>query len=112
MIEKILSALKKSGVELYQITEIKRELAELYFIRKSLDIQRRGDLRMAEVVVYKDFTEGDRRRMGSATVRVQDSYTEEMMEELFRDALYAAGFVKNEYYELYAGRDDTQGEAV
>lgn len=108
MIEKILSALKKSGVELYQITETKQEKAELYFIRKSLDMQRMGDIRQAEVVVYKEFGEGDNHMMGSAAVQVQDSYTEEMMEELFRDALYAAGFVKNKYYELYAGKKDAQ----
>ena len=109
MIEKILSALKKSGVELYQITETKQEKAELYFIRKSLDMQRMGDIRQAEVVVYKEFWEGDMHMMGSAAVQVQDSYSEEMMEELFRDALYAAGFVKNKYYELYVGKKDAQG---
>lgn len=110
MIEKILSALKKSGVELYQITETKQEKAELYFIRKSLDMQRMGDIRQAEVVVYKEFLDGDMHMMGSAAVQVQDSYTEEMMVELFRDALYAAGFVKNKYYELYAGKEDAQEE--
>ena len=110
MIEKILSALKKSGVELYQITETRQEKAELYFIRKSLDMQRMGDIRQAEVVVYKEFTDGDSQMMGSAAVLVQDSYTEEMMEELFRDALYAAGFVKNKYYELYAGKENVLGE--
>ena len=110
MIKKILSALKKSGVELYQITETKQEKAELYFIRKSLDMQRMGDIRQAEVVVYKEFWEGDMHMMGSAAVQVQDSYTEEMMAELFRDALYAAGFVKNKYYELYVGKDDAQEE--
>ena len=110
MIEKILSALKKSGVELYQITETKQEKAELYFIRKSLDMQRMGDIRQAEVVVYKEFMDGDSHMMGSATVQVQDSYTEEMMVELFLDTLYAAGFVKNKYYELYAGKKDAQGE--
>ncbi|MBD5455480.1 MAG: hypothetical protein HDR23_03210 [Lachnospiraceae bacterium] len=110
MIEKILSALKKSGVESYQITETKQEKAELYFIRRSLDMQRMGDIRQAEVVVYKEFLDGDMRMMGSSAVQVQDSYTEEMMEELFRDALYAAGFVKNKYYELYAGKKDAQEE--
>lgn len=110
MINKILSALKKSGVELYQITETKQEKAELYFIRKSLDMQRMGDIRQAEVVIYKEFWEGDMHMLGSAAVQVQDSYTEEMMAELFRDTLYAAGFVKNKYYELYAGNKNTQSE--
>lgn len=103
MIEKILSALKKSGVELYQLIETQEESAELFFIRKSLDMQRRKDVREAEVVVYKEFSEGENRLLGSATVQLQDSFTAEQMAELFRDALYAAGFVKNKYYELYDG---------
>lgn len=111
MMEKVLSALKRSGVELYQIMETREESAELFFIRKSLDMQRRKEVRQAEVVVYKDFTEDGKRRMGSATVRVQDSYTVEKMEEMFRDALYAAGFVKNDYYELYAGKNGISEKA-
>lgn len=111
MIKKILSALKKSGVELYQITETRQEKVELYFIRKSLDMQRMGDIRQAEIVVYKEFLENDMRMMGSAAVQVQDSYTEDMMEKLFRDALYAAGFVKNKYYELYSGKEEARKEA-
>lgn len=104
MVEKILAALKKSGVEQYQITETHEESAELFFIRKSLDMQRKKDVRTAEVVVYREFSEGGDRMLGSATVQLQDSFTEGQMEELFRDALYAAGFVRNKRYELYEGK--------
>ncbi|HBA48922.1 MAG TPA: hypothetical protein DCZ91_14230, partial [Lachnospiraceae bacterium] len=106
MIEKILSALKTAGVEMYQITETKTESAELFFIRRSLDMQRKKNVCQAEVVVYREFTEGGKRRMGSAAVQVQDSLSWEQMEEMFRDALYAAGFVKNEYYELYGSQKE------
>lgn len=108
MIEKILSALKTAGVEMYQITETKTESAELFFIRRSLDMQRKKNICQAEVVVYREFTEGGKRRMGSASVQVQDSLSREQMEEMFRDALYAAGFVKNEYYELYGGQKENE----
>lgn len=108
MIEKILSALKTAGVEMYQITETKTESAELFFIRRSLDMQRKKNICQAEVVVYREFTEGGKRRMGSAAVQVQDSLSREQMEEMFRDALYAAGFVKNEYYELYGGQKENE----
>ena len=63
MIEKILAALKESGTELYQITETKEESAELFFIRKSLDMQRLKEVRRASVTVYRAFTEGDRRML-------------------------------------------------
>ena len=112
MIEKILAALKESGTELYQITETKEESAELFFIRKSLDMQRLKEVHRASVTVYRAFTEGDRRMLGSAAVQVQESFTTEQMTELFRNALYAAGFVKNPYYELYAGKGEPSAEAL
>lgn len=104
MIEKILSALKAAGAEMYQITETKTESSELFFIRRSLDMQRKKNVCQATVTVYREFTEDGKHRMGSAAVQVQDSLTREQMEEMFRDALYAAGFVKNKYYELYGGQ--------
>ena len=107
MIEKILSALEKSGVKQYQVTETTKESAELFFIKKNLDMQRAANVRQAEVVVYQEFWEGERHCFGSSSVVVQESFTEEEMEGLFRDALYAAGFVKNEYYELYAGEENS-----
>ncbi len=110
--EKILSALKKSGAELYQITETTEESAELFFIRKSLDMQRQKEVHQASVTVYKKFSEGEKHCLGSAAVQVQDSYTQEQMEQMFRDALYAAGFVKNPYYELYNGTGEPSPEVV
>ncbi len=110
--ERILSALKKSGVELYQIMETKEESAELFFIRRSLDMQRQKEVRQASVTVYKEFSEGENRYLGSAAVQVQDSFTEEQMKQMFRDALYAAGFVKNPYYELYPGTGEPSPEVL
>lgn len=110
--EKILSALKKSGVELYQITETKEESAELFFIRKSLDMQRQKEIHQASVTVYKEFSEGDKHCLGSAAVQIQNSYTQEQIEQIFREALYAAGFVKNPYYELYNGTGEPSPEVI
>ena len=42
--------------------------------------------------MYREFSEGEDRYLGSAAVQVQDSFTEEQLEQMFRDALYAAGF--------------------
>lgn len=106
MIEKIMSALKTGGVDMYQITETESESAEMFFIRRSLDMQRCKKVHQAEVVVYRQFMEGEQKRMGSAAVIVQDSFSAGQMEEMFRDAFFAAGFVRNEYYELYGGKKD------
>ncbi|MBD5459470.1 MAG: hypothetical protein HDR26_00780 [Lachnospiraceae bacterium] len=106
MTEKILSALKACGAQIYQITETKEESAELFFIRRSLDMKRLKEVHQASVTVYRQFGEGEGRMLGSATVQLQDSFTVKQMEEMLRDALYAAGFVKNKYYELYQGAQE------
>lgn len=103
MTERILNALKKCGIDTWQITVIEEESSELFFIKKEMDMQRRKNVRTAEVVVFREFTEGEQRFQGTASVQVQDSQTQEELCKLFQDAFYAAGFVKNKYYDLYAG---------
>lgn len=109
MIDRILSALKTCGIEDYQIVLRQEESAELFFIKKDLDMQRCKKVRTANVSVYRVFGEGEERFRGVASVRVQDSQTPQELEKLFADAFYAAGFVKNKYYDLYAG---TKAETV
>ena len=95
MIEKILSALEKSGVKQYQVTETTKESAELFFIKKNLDMQRMAEVRQAEVVVYQEFWEGEKHCLGSSSVMVQESFTEEEMEKLdIRIEAAARDFVK------------------
>ena len=103
MIDRIFSALKTCGIEDYQITMTKEESAELFFIKKELDMQRRKNVTTANVSAYRVFEEDGVRFRGVASVSVQESQTQQEIEKLFSDAYYAAGFVKNRYYDLYAG---------
>lgn len=104
MTERILSALKKCGIEDYQIIITQEESAELFFIKKKLDMQRSKKISTANVSVFRVFEEEGKRFRGVASVCVQESQTVEELEKLFSDAFYAAGFVKNAYYDLYAGK--------
>ena len=104
MTEQILSALKKCGIEDYQITITKVESAELFFIKKELDMQRSKNVRKADVSIFRVFEEGENRFRGVASVKVQENQTQQELEKCFSDAFYAAGFVKNKYYDLYAGK--------
>ncbi len=110
MTERILSALEKCGIADYQIVLTQEESAELFFIKKELDMQRCKKVRTANVSVYRVFEEGGKRFRGVSSVRVQDSQTVQEMEKLFADAFYAAGFVKNAYYDLYAGAKEEMVE--
>lgn len=104
MTERILSALKKCGIEDYQIIITKNESAELFFIKKELDMQRSKNVRTANVSIFRVFEEGENRFRGVASVKVQENQTERELEKCFSDAFYAAGFVKNKYYDLYVGK--------
>lgn len=110
MTDRILSALKKCGIEDYQITLTQEESAELFFIKKELDMQRRKKLQTASVSVYRVFEEEGKRFRGVSCVQVQESLTEQELEKLLADAFYAAGFVKNKYYDLYAGQKEEMVE--
>lgn len=110
MIDQILSALKKCGIKDYQIILTEEESAELFFIKKELDMQRRKKTRTARVSVYRVFTEGEQKFRGVASAQVQESQTAQELEKLFNDMYYAAGFVKNKYYELYEGTKQEQKE--
>ncbi len=103
MIDKILSVLKKCGIKDYQIILTQEESAELFFIKKELDMQRCKKMRTARVSIYRVFGEGEQRFRGVASAQVQESQTTQELEKLFNDLYYAAGFVKNKYYELYEG---------
>ena len=100
MTERILSALRKCGIEDYQITITKEESAELFFIRRELDMQRSKNVRTADVSIFRVFEEGENRFRGVASVKVQENQTQQELEKCFSDAFYAAGFVKNKYYDL------------
>ncbi|MBQ9118900.1 MAG: hypothetical protein IJY09_02445 [Lachnospiraceae bacterium] len=103
MIERIKLALAKTGVSVYQISETKEESVELFFIRKSLDMRRRKAVKKASVTVYREFSEGEKRYLGSSSTVLQDSLTDEEIEKQIASAWYAASFVKNLYYELPEG---------
>ena len=103
MVDRILDALKKCGIDTWQIVVTEEESAELFFIKKELDMQRCQKVKTADVAVFCEFTEGENHCLGTASVQVQESLTDEEICKLLQDAYYAAGFVKNKYYELYKG---------
>lgn len=74
MLDRILSALGKCGIEDYHIVVEDEQSAELFFIKKELDMQRLKKVQTADVSVYHVFEEGDNRFRGVASVQVQDSH--------------------------------------
>ena len=60
-------------------------------------MQRQKEICQAAVTVYREFSEGEDRYLGSAAVQVQDSFTEEQLEQMFREC----GMVEYSFYYPY-----------
>lgn len=103
MIERIQTAMAKCGIAEYYIEVKENSSVQLYFIKKSLDMKRMTEEKIATVSVYKAFADGDKKFRGVSEVQIQESMTDAEIEKVLAGAFYAAGFVKNRYYDLYQG---------
>lgn len=100
MLQLIQSVLEKEKVAVWQIKKTGTRRAELYFIKKKLDIPRYAELQEYQVTVYRDFEENGTKYRGSSLCYVEEGQTEEQIGRKIRDAFFAAQFVRNPYYGL------------
>lgn len=103
MREIILQALKKNGVADYLIREEQLESAELYFIRKELDMRRLKNITWYEVTVYRDFEKDGKKMRGFSSAEIFPQMSSEEVEKAVADAYYAASFAANPYFDLPSG---------
>lgn len=100
MISKILKALNDNKVDYYIINEIKEQVFELYLIKKQTDMSRKKDITIYNVTVFRKNADNT---LGDSKFTIYPSMDEEELNEIIKDAYYAAGFVKNKFYELPKG---------
>lgn len=100
MIELIQKALEKENVAVWRINKRLDERAELYFIKKTLDIPRFASIPEYEVSVYRDFETDGKKFRGVSTCYVEEGQTQEEIDEKIKNAYFAAQFVRNPFYEL------------
>ncbi len=100
MIALIQKALEKEKISLWRITEEKAQCAELYFIRKKLDMPRMKDTVRFAAVVYRDFEQDGKACRGSSTALIPQGAGEEEVRKKLQDAYAAAAYVKNPYFDL------------
>lgn len=96
----IIDTLKKLNIDEYIINDIKRESAELFFIKKNLDVRRMKDAHTYDVVVYRDFMQGEKKCRGQSTAVIYPGMSAEELEQALQSAALAASFVANPWYEL------------
>ena len=68
--ERIRTQLRGAGIEHYRINESRKQSAELFYIKKDLDIIRSTDVADCTVTVYRDFESGGVKMRGSAAAMI------------------------------------------
>lgn len=97
-IKKILNEL--NGVDAWKIVERRTSSREVFFIKKEIDMNRGKEVSHYHVTVYKDFEENGKNYRGSSSTNIHPTMSEDEIKSALEEAVYAAGFVKNEYYPL------------
>ena len=100
MFERIEKALAAAGVPVWNIAMNHTRTAELYFIKKKLDLPRFNDIVQYEVTICRDSEEEGTKLRGSSVTYIVPGMTDEEITRKITDAYFAAQFVKNPFYEL------------
>lgn len=102
MTDRIIAILRRLDIPVWRVTEKHSETAELYFIRKALDIPRLKELTRYSVQVFRDFERDGKRFRGSTNALLSPGMRDDEIEDRIRGAYYAASYVRNAWFELPA----------
>ncbi len=100
MTDLIKKALRENGIAHYLIQVTQKQSAELFYIKKEIDMVRGTDTEDCAVTVYCDFEAEGKPMRGSATAVIYPDMNEAEIGTALREAAFAASFVKNPYYAL------------
>ena len=106
MRDMILQALRELDIPVYDITLEEECSAELFFIRKTLDMRRIKSANRCSVTVYRDFEADGKQYRGRSLTQIFEGMNLDEIKDRLKGAAFAAQFVKNPYYELYAGQKE------
>lgn len=106
MIEDIISILKDNKqISGWKLNEKQTESVELFFVRKSLDMDRAKSVSHLILTVYVDFEEDGTSYRGSSSSEIHPTMAKEEIAEAIDRLAFAASLVKNEYYPLAVPSD-------
>lgn len=108
MKEKIISILaKQKNISGFRAVISKIHSAEMFFVKTRMDMNRAKDVTHTLLTVYKDFEEDGKKYRGSADVKISPTMTDVEIIKKIEEAVFAAGFVKNEWYPLAKPSEQT-----
>lgn len=100
MLSLIRQSLKDANVEKWAIEERITASAELFFIRRDLDMRRMKQTHKYFVTTYRSFEKDGKPMLGSSRVMLVPSQSREEVDTAIRSAFFAASFVANPAYPL------------
>lgn len=98
MLDKIVALLQDAGVYGWELSDVKTQGWEFYFIRHQLDQNRAKDVEHIQLKVYQLIEDG--KFLGSASAELAPTATEAEARRLISDLAYRATLVKNRPYTL------------
>ncbi len=100
MIDRIVSAMKRVGIDAWTISECATQSAELFFIKQNEDIRRAKDVKVVNVTVARDFESEGQKMRGTSSFKVYMGMADEQIESKLSAAYAAAAYVRNPFFEL------------
>lgn len=106
MIENIKNILKNmDNVNDWIIVKKIRKSTEVFLIKDKIDMNRACNSEDYKIHVFVDFEDDEKKYRGDANINIGASSTDAEIEEKVKEAVFAAGFVKNLWYDLPAKED-------
>ena len=112
MIKRIEKLLKELKLDTYLIREEQVSSAELFFVKKALDMRRMKDVQQASVTVYRDEETEKGKMRGSSDALLTPDMDDEEMKEALQEAYASAGNALNPWFSLYEGKKEAKKEEV
>ena len=107
MIEKIREILAGEKIEEYRINAVRTESAELFFVKRRLDMSRKKDVTEYVVTIYRRFAvDGQEETLAQVTAQLFPGMPDEEIAAVLREAYENAEYAQNKAYMPYAGRKE------
>ena len=98
MLNMLLTVLKHSDADAWEVVSTKTRGWEFYFIRRRLDQNRAKDIEDIKVKIYKKTDDGE--SMGSAVASIPPTASKNQLNALVENLIYEASLVRNRPYVL------------
>ncbi len=109
MRDKILLALKENDIGKYFINETKKSSAELFFVKKKLDLSRAVNVTDYTVTVYKDFESSGKMLTGSSEFKIEEGMDYAEICDKVKAAYEACEYAGNPFFSFEPGIKEVRG---